>query len=132
MKNDIRKSSIFVVITYLIIWLASVGIFWLFMDEIDAMFYSLAILWVVIPVTTLIVSLIIGMKDYWGKGKWFISIFFGIMYMLAEYCTFSLANMIAFDKVNSPELGMIAAGTIISVVGLGIGHLLYIYHRKSL
>lgn len=34
----------------------------------------------------------------------FFSIVFGIMYMLAEYATFSTVNMISFDKINMPQL----------------------------
>ena len=31
------------------------------------------------------------------------------MYMLAEYGTFKMANNIAFNKLNAPDLGMIVA-----------------------
>lgn len=49
------------------------------------------------------------------------SIVFGIMYMLAEYATFSTANMISFDKINMPQFDLILIGTIISQVGLVVG-----------
>lgn len=88
-------------------------------------------LWVLLPVTTFIISLLIGMNDYWGKWKWFSAIAFGIMYMLAEYATFSAANMIAFNKINLPHWGMIFAGVIISLVGLGIGSLINFFKSKS-
>ena len=41
--------------------------------------------------------------------------------MLAEYGTFSAANMVSFDKINLPNLGMIIAGAIISLLGMGLG-----------
>ena len=43
------------------------------------------------------------------------------MFMLAGYVLFNVANMIAFHKVNVPEFGMIPVGTILSLVGMGIG-----------
>ena len=49
------------------------------------------------------------------------AIIFGIMYMLAEYATFSAANMASFDNFNMPELGMLFAGAVISLAGLAIG-----------
>ena len=47
----------------------------------------------------------------------------GIFYMLAEYATFSAANMAAFHKINSPEWSLLVIGTIISVIGLVIGNI---------
>lgn len=49
--------------------------------------------------------------------------FFGVMYMLAEYGTFKMANNITFNKLNAPEFGMIVAGAIISAIGMLLGSL---------
>lgn len=43
--------------------------------------------------------------------------------MLAEYGTFKMANNIAFNKLNTPDWGMIVGGTIISAIGMLIGFL---------
>ena len=45
------------------------------------------------------------------------------MYMLAEYGAFKMANNIAFNKLNAPDLGMIIAGAIISAIGMLVGSL---------
>ena len=45
------------------------------------------------------------------------------MYMLAEYGTFKMANNIAVNKINAPDLGMIVAGAIISAIGIMLGSL---------
>ncbi len=45
---------------------------------------------------------------------------FGIMYMLADYTTFSMADMLMVHRVNFPVLGMIPAGAVISLVGTGL------------
>ena len=83
--------------------------------------YSIMFLWVLLPATTLTVSLLIGKNGDGGKVRWLLALFFGIMYMLAEYATFDTANMIAFEKVNLPEFSMVLIGTLISVAGMGIG-----------
>ena len=44
-------------------------------------------------------------------------------YMLAEYGTFKMANNIAFNKLNAPDLEMIVAGAIISAIGMLVGSL---------
>ena len=38
---------------------------------------------------------LIGKNDFWEKGKWAFTLFFGVMYMLAEYGTLKMANNIA-------------------------------------
>lgn len=57
------------------------------------------------------------------------------MYMLAEYGAFKMANNIAFNKLNAPDLGMIIAGAIISAIGMLVGSLWnkkrYIQNKKD-
>ena len=103
-KSRNKLSAIILIAVYLGIWTLSLLSFWMFDSGSDALGYSIMYLWILLPVTTFVVSLIIGINNYWGHKKWFIAIGFGVMYMLAEYGTFSVANMISFGKLNVPEL----------------------------
>lgn len=123
-KSHNKLSKLILMISYLVIWAISLITFWFFMSGSDAMGFSIMFLWVLLPVTTFVVAFLIGKNNYWGKGKWISVFVFGIMYMLAEYATFSTANMVAFDKVNTPKWGMILVGVIVSAVGLGVGSLI--------
>ena len=116
-----KLSAIILIVVYLGIWTLSLLSFWMFDSGSDALGYSIMYLWILIPVTTFIVSLIIGINNYWGHKKWFIAAGFGVMYMLAEYGTFSAANMISFSKLNVPECVMIPIGAGISLLGIGLG-----------
>ena len=127
-NNEKRISGKSLLLTYLAVWLILVIAFWCFTGEQDGIGYSLLVLWIIIPLTTFIISFIIGRENSWGNGKWFISIGFGIMYMLAEYATFSMANNLAFDKVNAPEYRMILIGTAVSLAGMVIGYLIRTVH----
>ena len=120
-KSQKKLSMTILIATFLGIWAISLIAFWLFDSGSDAMGYSIMFLWVLLPVTTFVVSLFIGKNSVWGEGRWLLSIFFGIMYMLAEYATFRTANMIAFEKFNLPEFMMIPVGAMISLMGMGIG-----------
>lgn len=110
--------------TYLAIWSISLASFWLFYKG-DALGHSIIFLYIILPITTLVLSFIIGKNNYWGKWKWVSPIAFGVMYMLADYTTFSLSNMIAFEKFNMPQFGMIPAGAIVSVLGMCMGFGIY-------
>ena len=44
-------------------------------------------------------------------------------YKDTEYGTFKMANNMAFNKLNAPDLGMIVAGAIISAIGMLVGSL---------
>jgi len=122
-KSKDRLGRIIMVASYMVVWAIAMIIYWLIMDPGDAMGYSLLILWVIFPVMTLVMSIIIGARDYWGRFKWFAAPVFGLMYMLAEYGTFSLANMISFDKFNMPRFELLIAGALISALGIGVGTL---------
>lgn len=125
-----KLSRLLLVLTYLVIWSISIIVFWFFTSGSDAMGYSLMFLWILLPVTTFVVSLLIGKNNYWGKWKWVSPPVLGVMYMLAEYATFQSSNMIAFDKLNAPSWGMILAGAIISAIGLSIGEIANLCKRK--
>lgn len=120
-KSKNKLSRVILLATYLGIWTISLISFWVFESGSDAMGYSIMYLWVLLPVTTFVISLIIGKNNYWERWKWLFTIAFGIMYMLAEYATFSAANMVTFNKVNMPELIMLLIGAMISLVGMGAG-----------
>ena len=120
-KSETKLSKLILITTYLAIWAIALISFWFFTSGSDAMGYSMMFLWILLPVTTFVLSLLIGKNGYWGKWKWFSAVAFGIMYMLAEYATFGTANMIAFGKINMPQYGMVGIGAVLSLLGLGIG-----------
>ena len=122
MEHDI-KNKIIIILSYLLIWALTMIAFWLFTSGSDAMGYSLMYLWIILPVATFVESVLIGKHDFWGKGKWGFTLFFGLMYMLAEYGTFKMANNNAANKINAPDGGMIVAGAIISLIGILLGAL---------
>lgn len=120
-NNKNKSASIILIVAYLGIWIFSLIAFWFFSNGSDAMGYSLLFLWGILPITTFVISILIGKNNYWGNWKWMLSLIFGFMYMLAEYATFSTANMFAFDKMNMPQFWIMIIGTMISLFGLGIG-----------
>ena len=130
-KSKAKFSKLLLVLSYLVVWSIAIIFFWIFIayERGDAMGYSLMFLWGILPVLTFTISFLISRNDYWERCKWLGAIAFGIMYMLAEYATFRMANNISFHKINAPEISMMFIGAIISLIGMGIGHL--IYRRKK-
>ena len=103
------------------LWAFSLIVFWFFTSGSDALGYCFMFLLVLLPVTTFILSLLVGKNDLGGRRKWLICIAFGIMYMLAEYATFRAANMAVLGRFLPPSFGMLPAGAVLSLLGLGIG-----------
>ena len=130
-KSNNKMTALILIMTHLSIWAVSLIVFWFFIDGSDALGYSLIFLWILLPITTFIISLLIGKNNCFGNWKWLYSIVSGIMYMLAEYATFSVANMYASNKVNMPDLKMLTAGVIISLFGLGIGVMVNYFQNRS-
>lgn len=124
-KSRNKLSKLVLIMTYLVIWAVSLIVFWLFMDPAGALGYSLMFLWLLLPVTTFVLSLLIGRNNFWGKWKWLSAAAFGLMYMLADYATFKAANMVSNGVFRMPDFIMLFAGAIISVLGLGVGAVFY-------
>lgn len=128
-KSKTRLSEIILIATYLGIWAFALITFWFFTSGSDAIGFSFVFLWIVLPVSTFVISLMIGKNNYWSKWKRLVPIVFGIMHMIAEYATFSMRNMIAFNRINMPQFERILVGAFISLIGLWIGH--YIHCKKA-
>ncbi len=71
MKSKTKLSGLVLLALYLVIWVVAVTVFWVFIvrHSAGAMVYSLTFLWIVLSVTTLVISFLIGRNDYWGKGN---------------------------------------------------------------
>lgn len=109
---------------YVLVWTFSIVYFWLFLEPSDAMGYSLVFLWIVIPVITIAVSIVEGMKNWFGRFKWLTSVILGLMYMLSGYLTFDLANTLTTDHLNMPRIEMLFIGTGIALAGMLVGCLI--------
>ena len=128
-KNRLRK--LLPVLAYTVIWALCVLLFWLYSGR-DAGTYSIFVFWGILPVSTLIISAISGKEDFKPLLKIGIVGFLSVMYMLCDYLTFSLLNMVSFDKFNLPTLDSFIMGVIFSVVGMAIGSLvLFIKNKKA-
>lgn len=120
-KSKDKLAKLILVVSYLVIWAFALIFFWLFTSPSDAMGYAIMFLWVLLPMTTFILSVLIGKNNYWGKLKWLTAVAFGLMYMMAEYATYSAANMNSTGNINAPQWGMMLSGGIVSVIGIAIG-----------
>ena len=125
-KSKDKLTKLVIVISYLAVWAASLIAFWLFMDPTGALGYSLMFQWFLFPITTFILSLLIGRNNCWGKWKWISPVIFGLMFMLSDYATFKIANVIANGSaLIEPEFRLLLHGTAVSLVALAIGAIFY-------
>ena len=106
---------------YIAIWMISVLLFWITPISDDPIAYSFLDFYLLLPLSTIVASFIIGFDKRWGWLKWVVPVFFGVMFMLAEYLTFSLANMLTNETINAPEFTMVLTGMVISLVAMGFG-----------
>ncbi len=122
-KSKNRIAKLIIILTYLAIWAFSLIVFWCFMGPADALGYGLMFQWFLLPVTALILSLIIGANNYWGKRKWLCVVAFCLMYCLADYASFPLSRMIADHRIELYVPGELTIwfAIIAPAIGLGIG-----------
>lgn len=80
-----------------------------------------------IPTTIVIISLLIGIDKAWGKNRWFLILFFGITYGLAQQFTVYYNTLpeigVLYDVIRIFNPANYSAGAFISFIGLGIGAL---------
>ncbi len=119
-SND-RKWKTVLISVYMGIWAAAILVFWFFTDGSDAMGYSLTFQVILLPMTVLVFSYLIGRNDLFGCWKWLFCAVFGVMYMLADYATFRVANMAAFGTFRLPRFELIPIAAAVAALGLSVG-----------
>lgn len=123
-RSKNRLAKIILAAVYLGIWALGLLVYWVLMSPSDVMGFSLMFFWLLLPVSTLTVSLVIGRNDYWGKGKWLAVLAFGGMHTLAEFGTFKVGIMMAFGRIQAPSWELFLAGAATAAAGMGIGTLI--------
>lgn len=132
-KSKQKLTKILQVGIYVVLWTACLIWFWLGQgsDGGFAMGYSLITFYFILPVATFVISLLIGKDMSWGNLKWFMPLFFGVMFSLENFGTFLMANNIACGNQNLPSVEDGVPGFVISLIGLLLGTLVVIRRRKK-
>lgn len=121
-KSKEKLSKLILILTYLGIWAFSLIFYWMFTSGSDAMAYGLIFQWLIMPITTFIVAIIIGKRNYFEKKKWLSSLVFCVLFSLHDYATFDFSHMIATKAImwpSSPTYGLV--GLVIALIGMLIG-----------
>ncbi len=117
---------------FLGVWAVAIAVFWCFGSSRDAMGYAILFFYLVLPVAILLTSFFIGLSPTFGHARYLMPLCYGVLYLLLEYATFNLANIVANGKIsswNTPAWTLLLAGIILSAVGIGLGMLVRL--RKS-
>ena len=70
-KSKVKLSKLILILSYLVIWAFNIMVSWFFSAESISEAQAGAFQWLVLPVATIVISLLIGKNDFWGKRKWF-------------------------------------------------------------
>ena len=124
------------VAVYLGLWVFALVVF-LLMDPTDAMGYALLFHWLLLPIAAFVAcgfEHCVANMYFLPMGAVMHACGYGAKVagadalnaagMLADFLTFRLANMLAFDKINLPQWDLFFIGAAISALGLLIGRLL--------
>ena len=117
------------ILSYCIIWALVVAWFWVMYLKVNPMDYSIFVFYLILPVTTVICSAKMSIS-YCSFIEAVIGILvMGLGYDLCYYVTFSLANMIAMDRINRFSFKGSLPEMLIPIIGLLLG--LIIRYRKQ-
>ena len=119
-KSRQRLARLLEVLSFLVVWAVCVAVFWLGGGS-DAMGYSILVMYLVLPVTTFVCGLLMGLDTSWRERQWLSLLYFGVGYVLLPYGTFSAANMLTTGTFRLPEWQYILYGTVFAMQGLCLG-----------
>ena len=124
-KGKTRLSKLLLVLSYLVIWAFNIMASWRFSAGSITEAQAGGVQWLMLPAVTIILSLLIGKNNYWGKHKWLVPIGFGLMLMLSVYASYGMRESLNFNRVDLQTLSFFFIGMIASMIGLALGHALF-------
>ena len=124
-KSKTRLSKLLLVLSYLVIWAFNIMASWRFSAGSITEAQAGGVQWLMLPAVTIILPLLIGKNNYWGKHKWLAPIGFGLMFMLSVYASYGMRESLNFNRVDLQTLSFFFIGMIASMIGLALGHALF-------
>ena len=124
-KSKTRLSKLLLVLSYLVIWAFNIMASWRFSAGSITEAQAGGVQWLMLPAVTIILSLLIGKNNYWGKHKWLAPIGFGLMFMLSVYASYGMRESLNFNRVDLQTLSFFFIGMLASMIGLALGHALF-------
>ena len=126
-----KLSKLILISSYLVIWSFNMIVSWSFSVESITEAQAGAFQWLVLPLTTIVVSLLIGKNNYWGTRKWFASIGFGFMFLLSVYASYGMREKSIFNQIDLQTLTVFFIGMSTSIIGMVLGSALLADEKKS-
>lgn len=130
-KSKDKLSKLILISSYLVIWSFNMIVSWSFSVESITEAQAGAFQWLVLPLTTIVVSLLIGKNNYWGTRKWFASIGFGFMFLLSVYASYGMREKSIFNQIDLQTLTVFFIGMSTSIIGMVLGSALLADEKKS-
>ena len=130
-KSKVKLSKMILILSYLVIWAFNIMVSWLFSAESITEAQAGAFQWLVLPVATIVISLLIGKNNFWGKGKWFAPIGFGLMFLLSIYASYGMRENPIFNQIDLQTITLFFIGAIASVIGIVLGYAFFTVEKNT-
>lgn len=130
-KSKTRLSKLLLVLSYLVIWSFNIMVSWCFSTGSVTEAQAGGVQWIMLPAATIILSLLIGKNNYWGKHKWIAPIGFGLLFMLSVYASYGTRESLIFNRADLQTLTFFFIGTIAAMIGMALGHALFVSEKSK-
>ena len=130
-KNKVKLSKLILILSYLVIWAFNIMVSWFFSAESISEAQAGAFQWLMLPVATIVISLLIGKNDFWGKRKWLAPIGFGLMFLLSVYASYGMRENSIFNQIDLQTITLFFIGAIASVIGIVLGYAFFTVEKNT-
>ena len=119
-KSKVKLSKLILILSYLVIWAFNIMVSWFFSAESISEAQAGAFQWLVLPVATIVISLLIGKNDFWGKRKW-----------LSVYASYGMRENSIFNQIDLQTITLFFIGAIASVIGIVLGYAFFTVEKNT-
>ena len=113
--RKLTKHHVFMII-YGVIALSAVAVFWIFKENPISTIYDMAVLWLALPIGSMVVSYSMSIERGPKGLTWLLPIVFGASMSAVEFLTLSMAEIVEGGE-KMPSITLLLIGAFASLVG---------------
>ena len=115
---------------YMMIWSLYILFAWSKTHPGQIIEVSLFILYLVLPASAFIISVLYGQSDH--RAIYLLTLFFGMMELLGYYLSFVHVSLTDIEKILAPGLEIVLYGVLPSLLGIMIGQYINKQNRYNM
>lgn len=123
-KSNDRMTKVIMIAVSLLVYVITQLVFWMYAKGPEVEICTIIFKYVLLPISVILMSVLAGKNNWWGKGKWILVAIYAVLFLLVPAVRFLSSETEATYTFIFPNFKYLVVGCATSFVGLLAGGLI--------